>query len=195
MAASICCMRCRAPLAVSAVGDGKHGVTCGRCGTMAFVRVYPAIYRQNENRQTSVRAVPGDATCFNHPDKQASSVCDACGRLLCGLCRIDFNERIVCAACLNRERQLVRKRGKGFEAQRVRYDQIALLAALLSPMLWFVSFIVAVFILYLTIRHWRTELSLLPYNRWRLVVASLLAVGILAAWIAIPTMVISRLHP
>lgn len=177
------CLRCRAPLPLAAAGNGARHVACGRCSLPAEVLLFPALYRPDENRQASTRALPGDATCFNHPARQALSVCETCGRMLCGLCHIDFNARILCSACLHREHARARRGGKGFDAQRFRYDQIAFTAVILSPLIWYVSFAAAAYALYLTFRHWRTPLSLLPYSRWRYVVASLLALCILAGWV------------
>jgi hypothetical protein len=189
---SISCMRCRAPLPVVAAGAGAQTMVCSRCALPADVLLFPALYRPDENRQASTRALSGDATCFNHPERQALSVCETCGRMLCGLCQIDFNTRTLCAACLHREHDAARRGGKGFDAQRFRYDHIAFVVTVISPLIWYVSFATAAYALYLTIRHWRTPVSLLPFSRWRFVVASLLAVCILAGWVIGIVLLIAR---
>ena len=188
----ISCMRCRAPLPVATAGNGAQTIACQRCALAADVWLFPALYRHDENRQASTRALSGDATCFNHPERQALSVCETCGRMLCGLCHIDFNARTLCAACLHREHALARRGGKGFDAQRLRYDQMAFMAVVLSPLVWYASFATAAYALYLAIRHWRTPVSLLPFSRWRFVVASLLALGILVGWVVAIVLLLAK---
>ncbi len=182
MRSSILCLGCRSPLPLDVAQGGKRKVVCTRCRLPAEILLFSAFYREDENRHAVLQALTGDATCFNHPERQALSVCDNCGRLLCGVCSIAFNERTLCAACLHREQAQAERDGKGFNARRSRFDQMALTAIVVSVFVWPLSFVTASYALYLSVRHWRTPLSLLPYSRWRFVVASLMAIGILAGW-------------
>ena len=42
-------------------------------------------------------------SCFNHPDREASARCPACGNFFCHECVVEHGSRIICASCLAKE--------------------------------------------------------------------------------------------
>lgn len=185
------CLRCGFVIETPP-GGAERFLICHRCGEPVALRLFPAFYRTGENRQATIAAAAGDAPCFHHPERQASSVCQTCGRFLCGLCHIDFSGRSLCAACLQREYAEARRSGTGFDGQRIRYDQLALYSVILSPVVWYASFLTAALALYLTFRYWRRPLSLVPCRRWRFVAASVLGAGILVTWVVLAVILVMR---
>lgn len=135
-------------------------------------------------------AIPGEATCFYHPDRRAEEVCAECGRFLCGLCAIETDDRRVCGLCLGSE---IEQGGRALRFTRslVQYDSMAL-ALVALPLLSLVfsgfTIVTAPLAVYLCVRHWRRPMSVLPRTRVRLVLALTLGVLVTAAWIAMIAM-------
>lgn len=155
--------------------------SCTHCGKQVSVHVYPALLKTLENKVVvDTPVIAEESSCFYHAQKQALVVCDECGRFLCNLCDIEMNGRHVCTACL--ESPVVAEASVGPKNKFLHYDTIALLLALASILLWFLSPIFSVISLYYCIRHWSTPLSATPRNRWRFVLAALLSIGILCVW-------------
>lgn len=42
--------------------------------------------------------------CYNHPDREASARCTACGRFHCRECVAEHDGRMICGVCLRKER-------------------------------------------------------------------------------------------
>ena len=196
-APELTCIRCGTPLSVpaplspdpaSAAQEGSP-VTCPGCGRTLTVFRFPALARRCENAALGHAAQHGEAACFHHADRQAEAVCESCGRFLCGLCRIDFNSQTLCPACL----ALTQTAAEAHIPRRMRYDKLAMLAILVSPFIYCLSIFNACFTLFLCIRHWKTPLSVLPYNRWRFVVAGLLATGVLTLWLALGVFMVTQI--
>src|SRR5208283_5002530 len=103
--------------------------------------------------------VEGQSSCFYHPAKKASIVCDGCGRFLCGLCDLDLNGRHVCPVCLEAGRK--KSKFKDLENTRVLWDQLALAAAIVPPLLcgWPMA-VGAPMALYLVLRYRKAPCSI-----------------------------------
>lgn len=119
--------------------------------------------------------VAGESACFYHDGRKAVTVCDACGRFLCGLCDCGLNGRHYCPPCLESG---ARKRTiEELESSRPLYGRQALVLAIL-PL--FITGLAALFVVF---RHWRTPGSLVHPQRWlmptALVLASLQTLGYL----------------
>ena len=41
--------------------------------------------------------------CFNHPVREAAARCPECGRFYCRECVTEHDNRVLCAACLNKK--------------------------------------------------------------------------------------------
>jgi len=187
------CPSCKAPVAPSENPSEGRALTlapCPGCGKAIAVLVFPASGRRAGGDAGAV-AGDGDAVCFHHPAKRAEIACDACGRFLCGLCRVELDGRAVCAACFTQAHTHTRKtrlKGNATSAnvsQCMRHDKIALACVVTAPFLYFLSFVNAGIALYLCIRHWRTPISVIPRNRWRFAVAGIGASVILALWVVL----------
>lgn len=118
--------------------------------------------------------VDGQTSCFYHPEKAAVLPCETCGRFLCALCDIELGDRHVCPACLGSDASEARK---GLDAERSLPDNIALDLSLLPiiPLFWWVAPFTAPMVLFICVRYWNAETSLVRSGRWRFIVALLLA--------------------
>jgi hypothetical protein len=125
--------------------------------------------------------VQGDAECFDHPGKRAVIACDACGRLLCDLCRVELNGRDLCLRCLQSARD--RKKIDTLQNRRVLNDAIALHLAFWPAITIFLTLITAPAAVFFVIRHWRTKSGALKKPLAGSIVALLLAVGQITGWI------------
>ena len=160
---------------------------CVGCGRKLRADVFNAFVRQIDAApQAETVQVQGQSQCFYHPGKKAVAPCDACGRLLCNLCQVEMDDRILCMGCLKVGRD--KSKISTLQTQQVLYDSIALSLAI-YPIITFVgiffTFLTAPVALYFAIRHWRTTYAVLP-KRWaKSIFAALLATGQLAGWVLI----------
>jgi len=161
--------------------DRGEAFACPTCGAPLRIQVFPALFRKFEPGQApEAVAMDDESSCFYHPSKRAVHPCDHCGRFLCALCEIEMGGRRLCSTCLEQgargDRQEVAKR------EYVYYDSIALLLAVLPVIFIWPTLFTAPMAIYFAIRYWRRPLSVLPRNRWRFVVAALIAVAQIAMW-------------
>jgi len=171
------CGACDAPIPVEAVNSASE-VTCRECGTQVEAVAFPALFQDVKPGSSGERVLFDDeSSCFYHPKKRAVVPCDNCGRFLCALCDVELNDRHLCPSCIDAGK--TKGKMEQLENQRMRYDRVALVLALLPfipPVTYFVMF-VAPAALFVVVRHWRTPLSPVNPLRWRFVVA--FALGIL----------------
>jgi hypothetical protein len=143
------CSQCTTPLHGELLTSGQPG-PCKTCEATTQALVFPALFREvarGETGQTIL--VDGEASCFYHAQKRASVPCDECGRFLCPVCDIEFNNGHICPSCLQGNQQ-----GKGrpdFIKNRVPYDSLALsiiyfsTAAVCLVSLWAITGAAAIF--------------------------------------------------
>lgn len=171
----LACPKCTAPIAVVPAFEPLL-VQCPKCATDSQVITFPAQFRAPEAGRTGAQLLgEHDASCYNHPDRRAEIACEGCGRFLCALCDVVYHGRHLCPACIATGGAAINPVSKYWY-----YDNIAaslyVLFLLTGGMTFGVSGLVLLpAVLYLTIRHWNTPLSVLPRGRWRLVVAGGLA--------------------
>ncbi|WPD22693.1 MAG: hypothetical protein SD837_21220 [Candidatus Electrothrix scaldis] len=169
----ITCPGCGEPLRPEQYNNDSQ---CTQCSAPLLCTAYPALVRDKEIAHAEHIGDEKQASCFYHPAKQAIVDCGHCGRFLCALCDLEMGDVHICPACLSRGKDqhnvLEQKQG------RVRYDMLALVLAF-WPLLLFLPFAVisAPVALYLTLRHYKTPLSLTTVTRWRFPVAALLAIA------------------
>lgn len=146
-----------------------------QCRKRHRVISFPALLRPQESGQAGEQIQEaGEATCFYHPDRRATVVCEGCGRFLCAFCDLSIKDQHICPSCLNTNEEL----NKGLQNSRTRYDSIALTLALLVPIVMFPLMVIsAPIVLFLTFRYWNKPCSLVEKSRWRLAVAALFAVA------------------
>jgi hypothetical protein len=115
-----------------------------------------------------------------HPQKQALRICDGCGRMICALCSIELGEEHLCPSCISSGK----KKGKitTLEDNRTRYDSIAMSLAIFGMLCYpFAIFLVPASI-YIAIRHWNSQGSLLGVSKPRFVIAIIIAICTLLFW-------------
>lgn len=180
------CPSCGTALPVAAGAPGGP-FPCPGCGAPTELFVFPALLRPPANSTPAVASLPGDATCYHHPDRVAVVACACCGRFLCGLCDLDLGDRHVCATCLHAEHEDGGPAGRRV-SRFVQYDSLALALAtipVLTVAFWFMSCLAAPAAVFLAVRFWRRPMSLLPRTRFRFLLAMLIALATIVGWIAI----------
>lgn len=172
--------------------DSFMDTKCPACLTELKVEVFPAFFwglAPGHGGETLV--VSDESSCFYHADKKAVVHCEGCGRFLCGLCDVEFHNRHLCASCI--EVAMDDEKAEAPVKERMYYDSMALSLAVvpLIPFLLFFTVFTAPTALYLSIRHWNTPMSVLPRGRWRFVIAIIVSLLQITAWIGgIATMVL-----
>ncbi len=149
------------------------------------MRAFPAlIHGPRAGAAGEILADPTLAACFFHPTRKAAVPCDACGRFLCALCDCELDSRHLCPSCLSEGK----KKGRldALRVRHTRFDNMAFLLTVVPPFTLigaYFTFFTASAALWLVVAKWRTpRQALLPYNRWRFVVAGLLALAQLVGW-------------
>lgn len=180
----IACPNCRTILSVQIANTGQLH-KCPDCGTHIRAELFNAFHRPIKQGHVGEQVqTQGQAECFYHPGKMANTPCSSCGRLLCALCEIPIDGRILCTNCLQsgQDKRKIQSLGQN----RVLYDGMALhLAAwpvLFFPFLIF-TIITAPAVIYIVLRYWRKSSSILPRSKFRFVLAFLLAVAQLVGWV------------
>lgn len=177
------CGRCYSPLRVSSFNTSRRA-TCPQCYTGVEAYVFPAWFRSRVSEVKEEEAQLGEATCYTHEKRKATGICDSCGRMMCDLCSIEHGSRSLCTDCIASGHT----RGIELRASAKRPDRLALLLSL-APVVpffgWVAGLFTAPYVLYLVAKHWRQRETIVPYNRWRLVVAGLLGIGYFAAVISL----------
>lgn len=178
------CLKCNAalPLEFANVADFQE---CPSCKSLLKVEVFPALFRAPERGSIGdALVVESHASCFYHPQKQATIVCGACGRFVCSLCDVEVEGQHLCPPCLETSHK--QGRFKSLESRRVLHDTVALHLVILSFLLFYFSFITAPLALYWAIKHRKTPTSIVrggsKFRWWLAVVLSSL---IILAWIAL----------
>jgi len=156
---------------------------CQSCRSSLQVFVFPAALRVPGRTQSGAALSEGESSCFYHSHKRAVAPCDQCGRFLCSLCRVDFGQRILCPQCIHSGS----KKGSLtlVESSRRLYDSIALALAVLPAFFIWPTLFTAPLAIYLSIRYWNRSLSIVPRWRWRFVLAIVVALAQIGAWVAL----------
>jgi hypothetical protein len=103
---------------------------------------------------------------------------------------LELNKAHLCPSCL----ESGKKKGKivNLQRERVLYDRMALVIAGLPLLIWPFTFITAPIALFLVVRFWKAPLSLVTPSRTRFVVAGLLAIVQILAWILVIILLIAK---
>jgi hypothetical protein len=124
-------------------------------------------------------ASEGEATCYDHPAKQAVADCAECGRLVCQLCAVDFQGETWCPSCIAGAGA---RKNQALEGSRTLYDSLALMVAYWPLVLWPFTIFTAPVAVFLSIAYWRKPTGLLRRSKWRMAVALLLGLAQVAGW-------------
>ena len=186
MAASVrralTCPRCRNFLSPeSLTSDGE--TVCASCGAGLRTLVFPAFCRPPEKGSLPAPLLTGEeAACYYHAAKQAAAVCDACGRFLCALCRIEIKGRTLCPGCLESGSQ--ERFVRNLTRRRILHDEVALSLAVLPLLAWPLTIATAPTAVFWALRHWNSASSLLPRSKKKYVLAIVIASLEITAWVA-----------
>ncbi|MBN2419756.1 MAG: hypothetical protein JXL81_10255 [Deltaproteobacteria bacterium] len=153
---------------------------CPICGSLVRADVFPAANNTLSGGSSGELLLMDDeSSCFYHPDKQAVTTCSYCGRFLCSLCDIDFDDQHLCPACLDsgKKKGVINK----LENRRILYDNIALglavfpILVLLTVIFWVfaipIALITAPAAIIVAIRYWNRPSSIIKRGRLRMILA------------------------
>lgn len=174
---SVACTGCQARLPPDYF-NLSHVVSCPSCEATFRMHVFPALIRPETASVAAPILEEGESSCFYHPHKRAVVACESCGRFLCALCDIEVGDQHRCPGCLSS----AGRKTPELEKRRTLYDGIALALAVAPILFWPLTLITAPAAMYITIRHWRTPLSIFPRTKIRFVIAFLLAGAQVFGW-------------
>ncbi len=176
--ATLFCPRCERELPVESTQP--EGARCYHCESRVEATVFPAAAR-TASHFVDQAVVSGEATCFFHDDRVASVCCSNCGRFLCHFCRIEWSGVDFCVTCV----EALRQPGKStvLESKRFHFDSLALALAVVPSLLVFPSLLTAPLALGLALVTIRKSCSITPRSKWRFVVAALVSLAVIAAWV------------
>lgn len=174
------CTACGGPLAAQAIRAAGE-LRCPTCRAVLHIDLFPALLRSIASGAPADAAlVSGEAACFEHSARRAVVTCARCGRFLCSLCDLELSGAHLCAACMASER---REGGLAqLETRRQLYDRMAFALAIYPAITIYFTLLTAPVAIYLSVRYWRSPLSLVQPGRWRFVVATSIALLQLLGW-------------
>lgn len=180
MQQAIACPSCKAPFDSKYYNSG-YFISCPVCAKAVRVDVFPALIRPAVIRRGENVLEEGQSSCFYHSAKNAETICDGCGRFLCGLCDIEIASKHFCPSCI----ESGKKKGKmpALKNEHTRYDKMALALAAVSLLIWPLSFATAPASLIISLYHWRTPCSLVQKTRSAFVVSILVSLMMIGIWL------------
>jgi hypothetical protein len=135
-----------------------------------WVEVFPALFRSASASQAGEAVVLEEmSSCFYHAQKKAVTLCEACGRFLCGLCDLEFAGQHLCPQCLEGGRR--KGKMKSLENHRVLYDSMALWIAIFPLLLYPFLIITAPLAIFVAVRYWHRPSSIIPRTNIRKILA------------------------
>jgi hypothetical protein len=178
-AAALTCPRCRHLLGPESWVDAADGV-CLHCQAEFEFIPFPALTAERAARAPQAAVLEADSVCFFHAENRAEAICEGCGRLLCPVCTVPFGGRKLCPSCIAAAKDSTAQTAP---RNRVLYDSIALLVALVPLVVWPFTLLTAPIALGLAIYGWNKPCSLVRgRSRGRLVAAGLVALAEIAGW-------------
>ena len=155
---------------------------CPICSSLIRADVFPAAYKPFSSSQSGESLlIDGEAGCFYHPDKQAVTACSHCGRFLCSLCDIDFNDQHLCTSCIESGKK--KKKINKLEDSRIRYDNLTLGLALSPVLNIYLSILTAPATVFIFFWCWNKPSGIVRKSRLRMILALLLALGQVTGWV------------
>jgi len=173
--------------------NSGHFQTCPACSAQVMTTAFPAITIPS-GAISIVACEPGESSCFFHANNRAETICDACGRFLCGLCSINFGKRRFCSDCIYRSRR--QKSDPLLIDQAVLFDNIAIAVLALSVFTLsylLLGLVVGLLTVCLAIVGWRYQRTLVRRSRFRFGIALILGLAGAGIWIFILLLLIPAL--
>jgi prepilin signal peptidase PulO-like enzyme (type II secretory pathway) len=167
--------------------------TCPACSSQVMVKAFPAITTLSGS-SSIVPCASGESSCFFHSDNRAETICDECGRFLCGLCSIRFGQRKFCPDCIYRKR---RQKGDPLLIdQAILFDNIAttiLMLSILTLSYLLLGLVVGLFTVCLVFVGWKYQRTLVQRSRFRFGIALILGLIGAVGWILLLLLVVQAL--
>lgn len=199
------CLACDATLPLALESDGGVELRCPACATRQRHFLFPTSTGSGPSTSEGVYS-DDNAVCYFHDTSAAQTLCDDCGRYLCGLCQPDLPQpanrpkefpKTVCPSCF--AHRMKAEEGAPWDLMAttyLRYDLMALYLALI-PLVLGITFLLtpltAPIALYLALRYWGRSRN--PVKRYYLnsVLAVFLVMGVLLIWVAFIALVVAGL--
>jgi hypothetical protein len=177
------CPKCKAAIRpMDRLFEMNSGI-CDGCGQRLETTIFPALLSKPTVTTAGSIVSSEEAACFYHQGKQASEVCDHCGRFLCTLCSVDWAGMPLCPDCVRHTGK--RNKQRGAAMVRIHYDLITLMLAILPAIFILPTLISAPATLIMVVYHWRRPCSFVE-KRWhariRLLTAASLSLLQIAGW-------------
>lgn len=186
--ALIRCSHCDTPLPPESLNipDFKK---CPKCGVPVRAVVFPSLFRQPAAASPGERVfTETETSCFFHPKKKAVVPCGICGRFLCSLCDIEFNDQHLCSSCIEAGKK--KRKIRNLENNRVLHDSIALYLAVIPMIFVWPTVLTAPASIFYTVRHWKSPMGIIPRTKFRFILA-LTAAGLqIGGWSLVLTHVL-----
>ena len=180
MTTVVSCTRCNKPLNKEIINTYETAA-CPSCSALLRADVFPAMFREMPaGKSGEVLLEKSEASCFYHHQKKAVIVCSLCGRFLCALCDVEFNEEHLCPSCLEKGR--TKRKIKSLEDHRTCYDKIALLIAIVPMLGFWITILTAPISLFITIRYWKAPGSIVRKTKIRFIAAFVIASLQIVGW-------------
>ncbi|WP_269524624.1 hypothetical protein [Coraliomargarita parva] len=145
------------------------------------VRLFRAVIREREQVKVDPLLESGDSTCYFHPKLPATALCDLSGRLICDLCRTEWEGQTVSFEALHQ--MAGKKNAAQTRNYQTQWDVIAMSTALLPLLIWPMTVVTAPLALFFTLWKWKSgPASPVRKSRWRFVVAGLCSILQLVGW-------------
>lgn len=144
-------------------------------GSNHSIYLFPAVIRSSSSANMETIMQDGQASCFFHKDSPATALCDVSGRMICDLCKTEWNGKTVSMSAL----QSLLKNDRSAEnvTSRTNWDTIALTLVLLPILIGPLMVFTAPIALAICLFKWRDgSTSIVRRSRWRYVVAGMIAV-------------------
>jgi hypothetical protein len=94
---------------------------------------------------------------------------------------VELEGRSLCFSCVKAGRDSQRE--GGLETRRILYDSIALALAIIPIFFVFPTIITAPAAIFVALRYWKRQPTIIPRSRWRYIVAIILALLQIVGWI------------
>ncbi len=173
--------------------NSGHFLVCPACSAHVMTTAFPAITIPS-GASSIVACEPGESSCFFHANNRAETICDRCGRFLCGLCSISFGKRRFCPDCIYRSRR--QKSDPLLIDQAVLFDNIAIAVLALSVFTLsylLLGLVVSLLTVCLAILGWRYQRTLVRRSRFRFGIALILGLTGAGIWIFLLLLLIPAL--
>lgn len=127
-------------------------IRCRKCSEQLFISVYPALFKPLDTGVSAEKLlIDTEASCFNHAEKKAVSVCESCGIYICALCEISNGKKTVCANCYS---QNLATKKDAVTKDYVSYSRVASSIMLYSLFMYPVLVVTAPAALIYSIKHY-----------------------------------------